>query len=175
MILSDDNLRAMASGGVVGASWPYDRGSEKDIECHLKNVVGELGRSHVLEVEAEFMHYGSGFASFVDAFCYKRHGKSTVHKDDTDWIDGIAVYLGRLGPVAAFGPQQRTKTYRRGWFGFRRMVGRSFGNLEAENVGEPLAGAWLEEISEIKEKLQRFDFYLASRKELSRELPFEAD
>jgi hypothetical protein len=157
MILTNDNLQAMASGGVVGSSWPYDRGSEEDIEAYLKNVVAELGRSRILEVNAELMHYGSGFASFVHVFCYKRNDKSTVHNVDMDCTDGIAVYLGRLGPVAAYGPEHRTRSYRRG------------------RLGELPPGDWNEEINEIKDKLQRFGFYLPSREELSKELPFPAD
>jgi hypothetical protein len=175
MILTNDNLQAMASGGVVGPSWPYDRGSEQDIESYLKNVVAELGRSRILEVDAEFMHYGSGFASFVHVFCYKRNDKSTVHNMDMDCTDGIAVYLGRLGPVAAYGPEQRTRSYRRGWFWLRKQVSRSFGFLEVAKLSELPPGDWNEEINEIKDKLRRFGFYLPSREELSKELPFPAD
>jgi hypothetical protein len=175
MILTNDNLQAMASGGVVGSSWPYDRGSAEDIESYLKNVVAELGRSRNLEVDAEFMHYGSGFASFVHVFCYKRNDKSTVHTVDMDCTDGIAVYLGRLAPVAAYGPERRTRSYGRGPFGLRKELSSSFGFLDVAWLSELPPGDWNEEINEIKDKLQRFGFSLPSREELSKELPFPAD
>ena len=133
MILSNDNLQAMISGSIVGTLWPYDCRSTEDIESYLRGLVAELSRSTLLEVESDFIHYGSGFASYVHVFCFKRDGKSTVRERDTDQTDGIAVYLSRLAPVAAYGPEQRTKSYRRGWFGLRKVVGKSFGNLEAES------------------------------------------
>jgi len=175
MILSNDNLQAMISGSIVGTSWPYDCGSTEDIESYLRGLVAELSRSTLLEVESDFSHYGSGFASYVHVFCFKRDGKSTVRERDTDQTDGIAVYLSRLAPVAAYGPEQRTKSYRRGWFGLRKVVGKSFGNLEAERVGESPPGDWSEAIDEIKGVLYRFGFFLPSREELSKELPFAAD
>ena len=47
--------------------------------------------------------------------------------------------------------------------------------IEPEKVGELPLGNWTEEIDEIKRKLREAGFYLPTREELCKVLPFEAD
>src|SRR5690349_4334276 len=89
MIPTEAELRKMIAGSVVGTTPPYDRGSPDDIEAFLAGVVGRLRGTRLLDVDAEFGHYGSGFASYVHVFCAKAGGESTTRDGDTDHIDGL--------------------------------------------------------------------------------------
>lgn len=164
MILTVEQLQSIINVNPVGDTFPYLGGSEEDIENHLKAVVATLRRSHLLDVEADFNHYSSGYASYVDVFCAKSNRQSTVCRGDTDWIDGIAVYLARLAPIAAYGTQQRTRHARGGSQGFLRSRG----------VGQIPNGDWSNELHEIITSLKSFGFLLPNLEELCEPLPFKA-
>ncbi len=156
MQFSDEDLKRFIEFMPVGSG---------QTELHLLRIVNGLKRSHLIDVEAEFNDYGSGTASYVDVFCSKRSGKSTQRKGDTDWIDGIAIYLSRLAPIAIYGPMQRT----------RNKTGGSFDFLIADVVGTLPPGDWIEEVKEINKKLTTFYGVTLLEKEfLAKKLPFKA-
>lgn len=164
MILTVKQLQSIIDMNPVGDTFPYFGGSEQDIENHLKAVVATLRHSPLLDVEAEFNHYGSGYASYVHVFCAKSNRQSTVRRGDTDWIDGIAVYLARLAPIATYGVEQRT----------RHLRGGSRGFLESRHVGQLPNGDWSNELYKIVTTLENFGFILPSLEELCEPLPFKA-
>ncbi len=165
MYVSEQMLRQIIAGTPVGDIWPYNSGSEDAIEQHLRNCVAQLGLSTQIIVEADFDHYGSGYASYVDVFCYKNDGSSTRHRDETLPIDGLTIYLCRLAPVAVYGRNHKTRDARGGSSGF----------LNAENVDTTPPGQWESIAQEINKNLASLGFELLDRDTVSRELPFKAD
>jgi hypothetical protein len=166
MPLSDADLRSLIAGRPFGPGTVYEGGDEAAIEGFLRGVVAGLARSALVEVEADFGHYGSGYASYVDVFCPKRGGRSTAVVNGVRWIDGLVIYLSRLAPVAAFGPSQRT----------RHRTGGSYDYLDAGKVGVLPPGDWSAEAKEVRAKLAgRYGFALLGQDELSRPLPLNAD
>ncbi len=163
VLLTEEQLREVVAGHPIGTEWPSGGGSEADIEKHLRRAVATLDSTGVLEVEADFDHYGSGYASYVHVFCEKTRGRSRTHRDGTDWIDGIAVYLSRLVPFAVYGREERTKHAR----------GGSQGYVAAEDVYSLPAGDWQEEIGAIRRILQDLGFILPAREQLIERLPFD--
>lgn len=164
MPLSDAELRSFIAGRPFGPGTPYE-GGEAVIEKHLRKTVAGLARSSLIEVEADFGHYGSGYASYVDVFCPKRGGRSTTEADGIRRIDGLVIYLSRLAPLAAFGAGQRT----------RHDKGGSMNYLDADQVGKAPPGDWTTVTAEVRTKLARYyGFTLLSQDELSRPLPFDA-
>jgi hypothetical protein len=164
MELSEATLRAIIAGHAVGLSWPYDRGSDEDISTHLSEVVAALQRSPRFEAEAKPDHYGSGYASYVHVFCSKRKGKSTTRTEGGAVVDGIAVYISRLAPLAVYGPDREV----------RFPGGQGYGHLDPEQVGESPTGDWRWEINEIRTKLARYGYDFPAREELAMRLPFSA-
>lgn len=164
MELSEATLRAILERRAVGPRWPYDRGSEEDINAHLKEVVADLQRSPRLEVATHRDHYGSGYASYVHVFCFKRKGKAASRTEGSTQVSGIDVYLCRLAPIAALGPGSQT-----------RFAGGalSFSTLSAEKVGQAPPGDWTWELNEIQTKLARYGFDVPPRAELSKKPPGE--
>lgn len=165
MILSESQLRMLIAGQPFGDFPPYQQGDQEGIEGYLRRIVAGLTRSKLIEVEAIFNHYGSGYASYVDIFCYKRKGLSTRHEKGVKWINGITVYLSRLAPFSAWGPGERT----------RHETGGSSDYLEGRKVGELPPGDWAAEVNEITTKLvTEYGITIPSREELVQRLPFKA-
>ena len=155
----------MIAGRLVGDAPPYADGSEAEIEPHLRRAVAALDRQRPLDAEGDFNHYGSGYASYVDVFCFKSGGRSTVRRDNVDWIDGLSLYLCRLAPVAAFGPGQKTRHDRGGGYTF----------LRPESVGETPDGDWTAETRALADVLGWYGFSVLSKEQLSAPLPFKAE
>ena len=164
MKFSPQELQEIINGNPVGDDWPYLGGTVEDVDTHLKMIARELNKSAALEVDGEFDSYGSGFASYAHLFCRKPGHESTYERDGRTWIDGIAVYLNRLSPIAVLGPETRTV--------FER--GSSHGFLDAEHVGELPDGSWVEEKKIIQMILEEEGVTLLSRAEVDQALPFKA-
>lgn len=162
--LSEANLRRLVARQSFGDLSPYSEGDDARIEAYLRRVVAGLSRSKLIGVEAKFDHYGSGYASYVDVFCYKRGGQSTTEKGGVLWVDGLTVYLCRLAPFASIGRGERTK----------HDTGGSSDYLDPSKVGECPPGDWSREVSEVRTKLvEHYGFTLPSQDELRQRLPFE--
>ncbi|MDZ8240647.1 MAG: hypothetical protein RMZ69_26425 [Nostoc sp. ChiQUE01a] len=166
MILTVKQLQSIIDGNPVGDTFPYFGGLPEDIENHLKAVVATLRRSPLLDVEAQFDSYGSGYASYVHVFCAKSNRQSTVRRGDIDCIDGIVVYLSRLAPIATYGVEQRTKHQQ------LPIISRGF--LENRRIRQLPNGNWSNELDEIITTLENFRFLLPSLEELREPLPFKA-
>ena len=77
-------------------------GGPAAVEGFLRWVVADLNRLPSLVIEhAEFRHYGSGYASYVDVFISKRDGSMRRSMDGTTEVEGLTLALCRLAPLAA--------------------------------------------------------------------------
>lgn len=103
MTLNQENLTRIIAGQRCGEAWPYKGGTEAVIKDFLRGITNQLGASKLLETESEFNHYGSGYASYVDVFCWKRDGSSQRHEEGRTWTQGLVLYLCRLAPVFVLG------------------------------------------------------------------------
>ncbi|MCR9197643.1 MAG: hypothetical protein NXI04_03270 [Planctomycetaceae bacterium] len=142
-ILRDSGYEAIAS------LWQYDEQPEV-IEKFLRSVAGQLASLANTTIESEFDHYGSGYASFVDLFCYPSDGSSQTKHGTGVITNGITIYLSRLTPVAMSGALQK----------FRSPEASSYDFLSPELVGtvpESVSGDFVQEISNV---LARNDFHI---------------
>ncbi len=163
MLLTEDEIRQVVAGRPVGREWPYYGGNEDDIEKHLRRTVAALRDLLVIDLDADFEHYGSGYASYVHVFCEKKRGLSRTKIANGDQIDGIALYLSRLTPFAAYGFEQRTKTLRGGGTS-------SF--IDSNSVYSTPPGDWTVELSFIRKTLNDLGFVLPTREQLAELLGF---
>lgn len=124
-----------------------------------------MERSRLLKFDADFRSYGSGYASYVDVFCYKKDGSSIENKHGDLWIDGISIYLCKHTPVAIFGPNKKIKGIRTG----------SYGMLSPYSVGEIPSGIWDEELKFIKEKLEEYKIEFLTKRVVKGQLSFETE
>jgi hypothetical protein len=123
----------------------------------------------------------SGYASFVEIFCFKRNVESVIStkffKKDTHTsieMEGISLYICRLAPVVVFGRDRRWKRILEhskeesfSGFSFLDPLNNDFGKLPNES--------WRREFLEIKQKLTEAGFTILDKSYLIKPLPFETD
>lgn len=105
----DSQIRASQDESACGeGAWA---GGAEAVEGYLRRVVADLNRIPELVVEhAEFGHYGSGYASFVDVLLTRRDGSARrVDPDGYTTGEGLSVALCRLAPIACIlSPAERS-------------------------------------------------------------------
>ncbi|MCE9580729.1 MAG: hypothetical protein K8W52_46845 [Deltaproteobacteria bacterium] len=105
----DRDLLATHHGELKSPWSPLDEGA---VERELGRVVEGLATDLTIEVFAEFDHYGSGYASFVDAWFGCRDLSSRGSGDKH--VIGLVVLLSRLAPCYCFLEGQRWWNANRG-------------------------------------------------------------
>ncbi len=152
MDITNELLEKLIAGKHVGGS-----------KSAIKNALHDLERSKHIAVESDD-GYGSGYASYLDVFCYKKDGSSSRVSGLSTTIEGIALYLCKLAPVAAMGAMTKTKSKHGGSSGF----------LRPDDLNKFPAGDWDAVILEIKHKLEKQNVVLLEPKVLKQKMPFEA-
>ena len=102
MDITNGILERVIAGKPVGDHEAYKNGSHNKIKGHIKATIHDLEQSRIIALETQDS-YGSGYASYVDVFCYKKDRSSSQIKSGTTYIDGIGIYLCKLAPVAVMG------------------------------------------------------------------------
>jgi hypothetical protein len=163
MDLSETTLRKLIAGQPSGDMAPYQAGDADEIERYLKRILRDLEDSRNIKLSADFNHYGSGYASYVDVFCWKKDGSAESTVKDCCTTNGISLYLNRLAPCAVWGVNQRTQSAQSGSYGFLRV----------ETMGVHPPGDWSEFIAEVERKLKKWNIEIPSRERLLPSLSFE--
>jgi hypothetical protein len=161
--ITNEILEQVIAGKPVGDHEAYKNGSKNAIKGHIKATVHDLEQSEILFLQSDDS-YGSGYASYVDVFCYKPNGRSSQFKSGTRYMDGLTIYLCKLAPIAIMGPMQKSSG--------RSSV--SYGSLRAEDLSKFPSGNWLEIDVEIRNKLEKHGFEILGPRELKKPLPFAA-
>ncbi len=118
-MLRDPHAQAAAvAGRTVVEGWPPDPDEQ------LHDIVAALDRLSALKVfTAEFDHYGSGYASFVEVRLTRRDDSLVTLRDDVGLETlGFGVLLCRLAPIATL--QASFFDWRSGERGASSMVDR---------------------------------------------------
>jgi hypothetical protein len=162
--ITNEILERIVAGKPVGDHEAYKNGSKNAITGHIKATVHDLEQSKNLVIETEDS-YGSGYASYVDVFCYKTGGRSSTKLPEKTLIEGIAIYFCKLAPVAVMGAMEKTRS--------KNSSSSSF--LHAEDLNTFPSGNWLEIDIEIRNKLEKHGFEILGPRELKKPLPFSAE
>ncbi|WP_202707219.1 hypothetical protein [Sporosalibacterium faouarense] len=163
MQFTDDELKFIVNRKTVGNFYPYKDGTIKQIVYYIKEIASVFEASKLLCCDADFSSYGSGFASYVDCFLYKRDGSSSFKKDKTLWIDGITLYISKFAPVAVWGHSRVTK----------HRTGGSRDFLNYNNIGELPKGNWNNEMYQMKNILNKYSIVCLEKKYVKKRLNFE--
>ena len=123
--LSSSDIDALLAGKTVGDAYPWSTGDSDLIEGHYKMVCAAIERTCQVQSHIEWNHYGSGYASFVDAWFYRPEAgfAPTQSTDCENEYVGLVVLLSRSSPFFALSEGEK------GWSASR---GHSYlPNLEA--------------------------------------------
>jgi hypothetical protein len=161
--ITNEILERVIAGKPVGEHEAYRNGSHNKIKGHIKATIHDLEQSRIIALETQDS-YGSGYASYVDVFCYKKDRSSSQVKSGTTYIAGIGIYLCKLAPVAVMGSTGQSQSPNGGTFGF----------LRAEDLGTFPPGDWTKINTEIRQKLERYGIEILEPQELIKPLTFTA-
>lgn len=141
---------------------PWTSG-DNAVEAHLKAVCAAVARATAAHSRIEWNHYGSGYASFVDAWFYKREPGFAV-KQPLDYEDehiGLVVLFSRLSRYFVFmeGEKRWDKRRATSYLPAFEMVDR-FGSSAVAKLGE-----------EVQRVLESFKLIRVYRGSLEEPLP----
>lgn len=158
---------------IIGNHFPYDTREEREILAHINRLFHRINRIPGIVCEAEWDHFGSGYASFVEFFCYRT--KDCIRIDEKNGIreintKGIILDISRLTSVAIMGEDERQRMI---CIETDEEVSSGQGSiLDSPNslvVGEELATL----ATKLQKALQEFDYQLLSANEISEPLMFQ--
>lgn len=172
-MFSNEQLQNLLAGKIVGNQFPYDTKEEKEVEAHIRRLYYRICRIPNLVCEAEWNHFGSGYASFVEFFCYRKEDVTFFEKQGnsrTLKTKGIIIDICRLAPVAIMGEDDRYKTI---CTETNELVGGAYGSLLDSptrlNVGEKFQTL----AKELKQALVEFDYELLETRKINQPLSFQ--
>ncbi|MCG7337519.1 hypothetical protein MHZ95_19860 [Sporosarcina sp. ACRSM] len=114
-MFSNEQLQDLIRGRIVGNRFPYVANNEQEIEAHIQRLFYRINRIPNLVCEAEWNHFGSGYASFVEFFCYRKEDAKVIEEKyghQEIKTEGVIIDVSRLAPVAIMGEDNRCKTIR---------------------------------------------------------------
>lgn len=165
---TNDELKRIIDMKPVGNFYPYNM-EEYDFDAvdqYIHKVVDTLRTIPNLAFAADFDSHGSGYASYVHIFCWKKAGSSKTVVERTITTTGIRLYICRLAPVAVMGEGEMWK----------HTIGSSGGNdlLSSNTVDVIPKGNWREQWESIRHVLKKYGYTILDRKFVKKRLPFEA-
>jgi hypothetical protein len=103
-LLSRRDMESLLSQQAISERHPWVTNNVRLIEAHLGDACAAVTRATRSESRIEWRHYGSGYASFVDAWFYKTTSdfnvKQPIHHGEGH--TGLVVLLSRLSPYFVF-------------------------------------------------------------------------
>lgn len=172
-MFSNEQLQDLIDGKVVRNKFPYDTNDEREIEAHIRRLFHRINRIPNLVCEAEWDHFGSGYASFVELFCYKKEDAKVVeekygHREIK--TEGIIIDVCRLAPVAIMGEDDRYKTVR---IETNEVVGGTYGSLLDGPNPFYLSEKFQVIAIKLKQALKEFDYELLEAEKVIQPLSFQ--
>ncbi|AXH99332.1 hypothetical protein DV702_05995 [Sporosarcina sp. PTS2304] len=173
-MFSNEQLSALIQGEIIGRGYPYNTQDETEIESHIRRLFHRIERIPNVMCEAEWNHFGSGYASFIEFFCYRKEDRVIVEEHGIQHItiDGIMIDISRLAPVAIFGEDERVKKVR---VETAEEVSSGHGTildgthrLKVSKKLQPLA-------NDVSKALNEYDYQLLASKDMMQPLPFQAN
>lgn len=162
-LLSHEQIELLLSQQTISDRHPWVTCDERVIDDYLKGACAAIARATRAKSRIEWEHYGSGYASFVDAWFYEATPEFNVKRPtgfDEEYV-GLVVLLSRLSPYFVFMEgEKHWRSHERASYlpEFDRLD-----NLENKGVRR-LA-------EEVQAVLDRYGLVRATRVELSDPLP----
>src|SRR5699024_7569208 len=155
-----EQLQAFIKGEIHGDSYPYETNNEEEIEAYLKQLYYRIKRIPNIICEAEFEHFGSGYASFVEFFCYRKED-IVFNKDKEKYgileyeKTGVLLNVSRLAPVFIYGEDERYETVR---FETKEIIGGGSSPLPGQTSIFKVNEKFDEMLQELFQVLKTFGF-----------------
>ena len=93
-MLTDLQTEKLLQGVPISNDWPWSSDSPNAVENNVKSILAEIKRKTRTKDKVEYGHYGSGYASFIDAFIYREDGG--FRDDFPNSYNGLVILFSRL-------------------------------------------------------------------------------
>jgi hypothetical protein len=103
-LLSHREIESLLSQHAISERHPWVTNDVGLIEAHLREACAVVTRATRSESRVEWRHYGSGYASFIDAWFYKATSDFDVKQPirHVKGYTGLVILLSRLSPYFVF-------------------------------------------------------------------------
>jgi hypothetical protein len=97
-LLAKEDLERLLSQKCISSAHPWCTEDERQIDGFYKQVCADIERAQRVQSRIEWNHYGSGYASYVDAWFYRATPEFECQELSKEWqaYHGVAVLLSRL-------------------------------------------------------------------------------
>ena len=157
----------------MGNHFPYDTREEKEILAYINRLFHRINRIPGIVCEAEWDHFGSGYASFAEFFCYRKEEYVLLDVENgmrEIRIRGIILDISRLASVAIMGEDERLRTI---CIETNEVVKSSQGSILDSPNSLFVSQEFSTLANEIKRALQEFNYQLLESNEMSEPLTFQ--
>lgn len=170
---SNEQLQTLIAGKIIGDAYPYDTNDEKEIVAHINRLFHRINRIPNVVCEAEWNHFGSGYASFIEFFCYEK--EDCVIVDEHHGIQeietkGLIVDISRLAPVAIMGEDMR---YKKVHLETNNLISGAYGSIIDRPDSLRINERFQNTRAELEKALKEFNYELLEAAELNRPLAFQ--
>ncbi|PIC63840.1 hypothetical protein CSV79_09780 [Sporosarcina sp. P13] len=172
-MFSDEQLQKLIEGKMIGDAFPYDTANEIEVESHIRHLFYRINRIPNVVCKAEWNHFGSGYASFIEFFCYRKEDVMVVGEKygfQEVEIKGILIDISRLAAVAILGEDERYKKVR---IETNETVGGGYGSILDGPHRLTVSEKLLTFAAELKNVLKDFDYELLEAKDIEQPLSFQ--
>jgi hypothetical protein len=172
MSFSEEFLRKLCEQKVCGDFEPFKSNNQDLTEGYIRKKVETLEGIKTLNVKADFDHFGSGYASFVEIRISKADKSDTETVYDEDGViehtNGLVICVCRLSPYWYYGGI---------YWGIKYVDGK----IKASASSMPYIGSinnlkldlWKDEVKTIEAIFERFNYTLLTFEQLDKELWFD--
>jgi hypothetical protein len=106
-MFNDEQLASLIHEEPIQTGLPFDPRDDKSIRRFYEPLVRKIEMDGGLSSRVEWNHYGSGYASFIDAWFYPADGRSRVSFRNEHYV-GLFVLLSRLSRYFVIGQGEKT-------------------------------------------------------------------
>lgn len=101
---SNDVLNKLLHGQSISDQLPWASNDEEEIVRFYRSICDDLCREFFLSSEIEWEDYGSGYASYIDAWFYRDNDRFNVSSNpECRGFTGLFVLFSRLSPYFVVG------------------------------------------------------------------------
>jgi hypothetical protein len=116
-VLTRSNIDALLDGATIGSAHPWSTSAPDEIERHYRRVCADIESTCRVKSRIDWDHYGSGYASFIDAWFYREDSSfPVVHRADYEHEHtGLVVLMSRSSPFYAMAEGEKGWDTTRGY------------------------------------------------------------
>ena len=170
-MFTNEELQKLLRREMLSGAYPYEAEDEQAVIAYLNRIEAELKREKI-RVHAESLHFGSGYASYIQWCCYT-DSDVTVEQGKYGWrdnIEGIAVAISTLAPVVLMGRMTKSITYNEkgNETGGSYTLFSRVENLTIEEKYLPL-------VKKLERIFMKYSYTILRKEDVAKPLPFDAD